>query len=67
MLAWQHLHSKIYSTLPLMTICCIYQCFSIARTEGMCSLNQSFSSQWSRSHALSKIAGNAFADVNTFG
>ena len=34
----------------------------------MCSLNQSSSSQWGRSHALSKIAGKyAFADVNAFG
>ena len=33
----------------------------------MCSLNQSFSSPWSRSHALSEIAGKyAFTDVNTF-
>ena len=39
MLACQHLHSRIYSTLPFMTICCIYHDFSIARTEGMCSLN----------------------------
>ena len=68
MLACQHLGSRIYSTLPFMTICCIYLGFSIARSEGMCSLNQSFSSQWSRSHALSKIARKyAFADVNTFG
>ena len=43
-------------------------CFLIARTEGMCSLNQSFSSQWSKSHTVSKIAGKyAFADVNAFG
>ena len=34
----------------------------------MFSLSQSFSSQWSRSHALSKITGKyAFADVNIFG
>ena len=34
----------------------------------MCSLNQSFNSQWSRSHALSKIAGKyTFRDINTFG
>ena len=34
----------------------------------MCSLNQSFSSQWSILHALSEFAGKyAFADVNRFG
>ena len=68
MLACQHLHSRIYPALPFMTICCIYQGFLISRTEGMCSLNQSFSSQWSKSHALSEIAKKcAFADVNIFG
>ena len=49
----QHLHSRIYQTLPFITICCIYQGFSITRTEGMCSLIQYFNSQWSRSHDLS--------------
>ena len=42
-------------------------CFSITRTEEMCSLNPSSYSHWSRSHTLSKIAGKyAFADVNRF-
>ena len=58
----QHFRSRICLTLPFMTNCCIYQGFSIARTEGMCSLNLS------RSHALSKIAGKyAFADIDIFG
>ena len=62
MLAYQHLRSRIYSTLPFMTICCIYQGFSIARTEGMCSLGQSCISEWSRLHALIEIPGKyAFA------
>ena len=46
----------------------LLKCFSITRTEGMCSLDQSFSSQWSRSHSSSKIAGKyVFVDMNTFG
>ena len=43
-------------------------CFSIKRTEEMCSLNPSSYSHWNRSHTLNKIAGKyAFADVNRFG
>ena len=64
MLAYQHLHRRIYLTLPFVTICCIYQVvffsFFFSRTEGMCSLNQFFSSQWSRSHAYVKLPGSMF-------
>ena len=68
MLACQHFCSRIFLILPIMTVCFSYQGFSIARTEGMFSLNQSFSSQWNRSHALSKIAWKCtFADVNKIG
>ena len=41
-------------------------CF-ISKLHCLIALNQSSSSQWSRSHALSKIVRKyAFADVNTF-